>query len=389
MKIMPNYTKIILTGIATATLFLSCKRNKFEFECMPPVTIQKGDLYVTNYYLLKENAGRPEYSPDGSLISYHAPGDDGYYDCYVMNADGTNPVCLTCDMDEFSSRHAGNSSWHPSGEYIVFQGEKEDYYRDQNPAMAHPGIGFNNDVYIMKSDGSQLWQITNLKTKQKFTDKTPFTGILHPHFNNAGNKISWAERIDKGGEWGEWELVIADFEIVNNKPVVSNIERFQPGEQHLYYETNDFSMDDSKLLICGNLKEGQREIGMDLYEFDMTTHDITPLTDSFEDWDESGHYRPDQKWIAYLGSEGYTPRKGKKWYKWGKAEFWLMKADGSRKYPITSYNCPDSADYTGKRIMPAYVVWSNDGNSILAGIVIEEGKNKLKDEIWVYELSEY
>ena len=384
-----NKVRYFILLSAMLVVLDGCKRNKFEFECMEIPVLQSGDLYVANAVLLKEGAGRAEFSPDGTKISYHARGNDNYYDCYLMNTDGSGAACLTCDNSGFPGRHAGQPSWHPGGDYLTFQAEKESYYTDRNHALAHPGVGFNNDIYIMKSDGSQVWQITNLDTKQKVGDKTPFTGVLHPHFSNDGETISWSQKIDKGGEWGVWEIVVGDFAVVGGEPLVTNLRTFQPGDQHLYYETNDFNADDSKMTISANLKADQREVGMDLYEMDVITGEINALTDSFDNWDESGHYSPDQQWIAYLGSSGYTSKKGKKWYKWGKAEFWLMKTDGSRNYPITAYNCPDSDDFVNNRVMPAYVSWRADGMALLVGILVEEDDGTLRDELWRLELAVY
>ncbi|MFH2095414.1 MAG: hypothetical protein ABIJ16_06910, partial [Bacteroidota bacterium] len=314
------------------------------------------------------------------------PGDDDYYDVYIASADGSGEVCLTCGKSGYPGKHAGNASWHPSGEYLVFQAEKEEYYTDNKHALAHPGVGFNNDLYLITADGTKVWQLTDLDTKQKLSDKTPFTGVLHAHFSNNGSILSWAEKVDKGGEWGVWVIKVADFSIAGGVPVLSNIREYQPGEQDLYYETNDFSADDTKLLICGNLDSDQREIGMDIYELDIATGNLERLTNTFDKWDESGHYSPDQQWIAYISSDGYTTNKGRKWWKWGKAEFWLMKTDKSISYPITFFNCPDATEFRNQRIMPAYIVWRPDGLGLLAGIVIEEDKNELTDELIMIEL---
>ena len=74
-------------------------------------------------------------------------------------------------------------------------------------ALAAPGIGYHNDVYIINLKTNKVFQLTDLKTKMYIGDKTPSCGILQPHFSEGGNKISWSQRYEDGGDWGKWKII--------------------------------------------------------------------------------------------------------------------------------------------------------------------------------------
>lgn len=82
----------------------------------------------------------PAYSPDGTKIVFNST-RDGNYEIYIMNADGTGQTRLT---------HHSGIDWMPcftpDGKEIVFLSNRVD--------------GVNYKLWIMKTDGSNLRQIT-------------------------------------------------------------------------------------------------------------------------------------------------------------------------------------------------------------------------------------
>lgn len=125
-----------------------------------------GQTAIKNTRTLKVNAGSPDWSPGGNdYIVYHARGNDGYYDVYMMEADTTGDHCLTCNHPDLPNKHIGEPIWHPSGEWIVFKAEKEKHVLPRMGALAVPAIGFHNDVWITSRDGKKVFQLTDLKTR--------------------------------------------------------------------------------------------------------------------------------------------------------------------------------------------------------------------------------
>jgi len=83
--------------------------------------------------------GCPSWSPDGEKIAFHSD-RGGYYEIYVMNADGSGQTRLT---DNTAWDYT--PSWSPDGEKIAFAS----------------GQVSNFDIYVMNADGSGQTRLTN------------------------------------------------------------------------------------------------------------------------------------------------------------------------------------------------------------------------------------
>lgn len=316
----------------------------------------------------------------------------------MVQTAGVLPVSTWPDRDGFPRRHVGGVTWHPSGKYIVFVAQNNDAVGKRIDELATPGTGLNSNLWVMKSDGSKAWQLTDLKT-----DYTAPRGIIHPQFSNSGKKLFWAEAIGKYPDstlatknltWGLWTLAIADFVIENGIPKLKNIEKFQPGEQKAFYETHDFSSDDSRALFCGNLEKGQPLNGIDIYELNLKDKSVKKLTETFTDWDEHAHYSPDGKTICWISSAGLdTNFESLRWPDWAnylKSELWLMDNNGGNQRRITFFNKSGHPDhewfiktiYDSPGVIVADNSWSPDGKKIVTTLAFE-GPNKLIGSILV------
>lgn len=335
--------------------------------------------------LFLDEAGRPEFSPDGKQVAFHARSDDKYYDIFISDTDGSNKVCLTCNHPDLPNKHIGQPSWHPNGEWIIFQAEKKDHVMKNIHALAAPGIGYHNDIYVMQLRTKKVFRLSNLNTKSHIGDPTPACGILQPHFSSDGSLVSWSQRVDDGGEWGKWEIRIADFVVEGGTPDLIKITMYTPGVNQGYYESNDF-LNDTMLIICGNLEPNQTELGLDIYTLHIRTKDTTRLTHSLNYFDECPHPSHDGNKVCYLSTEGFEIKSNKRWWSWAKGEFWLMDPNGGNKQQITHFNTPGYPEYNGNRVIPAYITWSPDDKTILLGIAVEYKKHKLKDQIWRLQL---
>lgn len=315
---------------------------------------------------IKEDGGRVDWSHSGNnLIAFDKLGADGYFDVYVMKPDGSDENCLTDKPGLLPQKHNGQPAWHPSGEYIVFEAEKEFHYGSSNWSV--PGSGINCDLWVVTSDGNSFYQLTNLPL-------LPLRGVLHPHFSHDGSKLFWAERLGPGGMWGVWALKVADFIVDINEVRLENIRTYQPGSQHLWYESHGFSQDDAKVIFSGNLELGQNETGMDIYTLDLSTQELKRLTTTMVDWDEHAHYSPDGKKIVWMSSMGYSFDPDKMEFPlgyWGtpadlKTDYWIMNANGSDKRRLTYFNEPGHPEYIGGQAIASDCSWSPDGNKLVA-----------------------
>ncbi|MBU7025989.1 MAG: PD40 domain-containing protein [Theionarchaea archaeon] len=355
--------KNVMAVIVIVVLITGCARQGGNSRTMAITT-------VTEY-------GKSlDWCHTNNLIAFGKMGDDSYYDVYVMNPDGSNERCLTCSG--CPQRHNGNPAWHPSGEYIVFTAQNEDAVGDEIDRIAIPGRGVNCNLWVATNDGTTFWQLTNHKTS--FINPK---GIIHPQFSHDGNKLLWAERLQnkRGTSWGEWALKVADF-ISDDGCHLDNIQVYQPGETSSFYESHAFSEDDPKILFSGNLVADQLESGLDIYELDLKTQQLTRLTETFEDWDEHAHYSPDGQRIAWMSSTNLENLgitfDDLRYQTWGlklKTELWIMDANGSNKQQLTSFNDPENPEYSGNVIV-SDSAWSPDGTKIAATIAYKNLKNR-------------
>src|SRR5690606_29164319 len=131
------FTVILLLG------FVACRsdttRGRRSPTAVPPAAgdVERLASPVQSVRVLTEDGGRLDWSPNLNLIVFDRPNAEGYFQLYTMNADGSNQQCVLCDKPGAPSRHRGNPAWHPSGNWIVFQAEKEQH-RGLS-ASAHPG----------------------------------------------------------------------------------------------------------------------------------------------------------------------------------------------------------------------------------------------------------
>ncbi len=353
---------ILLTLLANG-----CTREKIQdAESRTP----KMDYHVT-ITVIKEKGGRVDWSHALNVIAFDKRGEDGFYDVYIMNPDGSNEYCLTCDT---GLHHMGNPAWHPSGEWIVFQAVNTaliPLYMDAEEVNAHtnPGAGWLNNLWVTDRRG-HFYQLTDVGNKG---------GVLHPHFSHDGSQLLWAERIGDDTT-GAWVLNIADFTITD-KPHLMNIQSFTPGVQQ-FYESHGFSPDDTKILFSGNLQKDQPLWGLDIYELNIKTQKLTPLTDTFYEWDEHAHYSPDGQKIVWMSSAGYDMNPLK-------ADFWIMDYDGSHKQQLTFFNTSTHVHYMGAPIVAADSSWGPDGQKIIAYIKTESKGLASDGSIIMIELNHY
>jgi uncharacterized protein (TIGR03437 family) len=315
-----------------------------------------GDFRVKTWKVLLDKGGRVAWSAANGLIAFDRAGPNGYYDVWTMREDGSNQVCLTCLTTALPNLHKGNPEWHPSGNYIVFQAQKAPVLLGDN--LGAPGVGINNDLWIMDAQGKQYWRVTDVPLWEG--------GVLHAHFSHAGDKLLWAERISSAsGLSGLWAMKLADVSFVSGAPVIGNIQTLTPGQRKIFYETHGFSPDDKTIFFSGSLSVGQPDSGIDVHSLELATGTLTNLTNTWNDWDEHGRPAPAGTKLVWMSSTNvYSPQLGQL-----KAEYWMMEVDGSSKNQLTWFNDPRGPDYIEGGVVAGDSDWSPDGTKLIAYLV--------------------
>jgi Tol biopolymer transport system component len=273
---------------------------------------------------------RVDWSPVRGLLVFDKTGADRYFDVYTMLPNGSAKTCLTCDR-AIPQLHIGNPAWHPSGNYILFQVQDPSLPflpPDREPIawrMTNPGWGTNNNLWLMTADATQFWQLTSVAAGM---------GVLHPHFNSDGSRLTWAEKVGLIGADQQWLIKVADLVWTGDTPSLANIVEVQPLGIDLFYETHDWSPDDSKILFSAGFPSLKV---LDLYTYELASGAVRNLTNSPDVWDEHAHYSPDGQLIVWSSSRDITTTRD---YFVPFLDYWAMSANGGNAIRLTYFNDP-------------------------------------------------
>ncbi len=353
--------------------------------------------HVTAITVIAADGGRVDWSHTIDRVAFDAKGDDGYFDVYLMSGNGKEVVSLTDGNPLAGHLHNGNPAWHPSGEYLVFQSEKTERHWGLGVPWdfvyaSQPGVGINNDLWLITVDGRHVWRLTDQPTAT--LPWQTFHAVLNPHFSDSGRKLVWTERIGGGGNWGTWVIHVADFTFAFDDekpdasvpPVLSNVRTIAAPSN--FWESHGFLPgSETHLTFAGNV-DGQHEYGSDVGVIDLAecapaaTDGVEKcahvnLTATPEEWDEAVQVTPDGGEIAWMSSNGYGIRASDPaWWTWLQTEYWVMNTDGSDKTQLTYFNKPGHPHneiFSGRRVNAADLSFSSDGSSFVGVVSVGGG----------------
>jgi len=348
---------------------IDCKKEEFPIK---PIVSKESN--IKKFSVLFNSGGRVFWVESEKLIYFDKKGRDGYVDVYVANEDGSNEKCLTCDKSGIYQENNGFPQVHPNNKYILFQSENTNLKKIPSfpkiqKFVGNPGVGINNDLWIMDKKAEKFWKLTNV---------SDLHGTLHPYFSEDGRKLVWSELREPISGVGNWVVKVGDFEIINDTPKLSNIKTIDILGEGLY-ETQTFTRDGKKVFVSFAPK-GTYYYEMEEYLIDINTLESIKLTNN-NAWDEQAKITVDGK-IIYVSSEENSRPNVK-----GlqdvintppEIDFWIMDIDGSNKKRLTYFNDLNSIDYikSDGGIGIGEFAINNDGK-----IVIGKMRKDRKDQI--------
>lgn len=363
--------------------------NKPTIKPVTEPVAPSASTQIKNIKILQEHAAHPSWSPDGKKVVFDKLNlKDYFYDIQIMDENGKILKTLT-ESSKINQRNNGWPAWHPSGNYIVFQSEEPKHYAMEDRWLTFPGTGFFVNLWATTPEGDKFWKLTDLDIKQTLLDGKVAQAIISPEFSHDGKKLMWTERYKDGGsmEWGYWQIKMADFitsgggvRLANEKIVL----RAEDICNNCNYVVNmGLFKDGNRILVAGNL-DGQHVYGMDNYIYDMATKKLVNLQNTPEYWEEGACLANNETRIIYptnINSQYKLDFNNKDWRHQPRLrEYWVMNVDGSDKQKITSFNSPDSAEYSeigqGRRMVVAECSFSPDDKKMM-GIV---GKDQRTDD---------
>ncbi|MCP4706386.1 MAG: hypothetical protein GY865_17445 [candidate division Zixibacteria bacterium] len=382
---MPKKTNLkirfILCGILCVLLVCgsSCSEDCKDSNLVIPSNIEDECEYEVKSLGKIGEGAFPRVSPDGNSITFTKE-VNSQFEVFGMNMDGTDIKCLTCNKEALKeTRNRGQSSWHPSGKYITFTAETTKYPRKGDGTTTRPGIGRNHNIWIMTSDGTFFWQVT---------DYPDNWGAIEPYFSYGGTMLHWDEEfmmekypygkpsVDKhcGCYWGPgnwmfrkgeelcaWRIKYADIVFdIDGAPVVSNTRTLDPPDNLTLIESNGFIADDTGFTASYvDLREYKTGEAGDIY-IHYLNDELERLTKSSQP-DEDPVSSPDGKMIAWKYCNKYPCE--------GDDEIYLMDSHGENKVRLTNFSDPSSDYYDPQAKQNTEISWKPDGSALVFGHV--------------------
>jgi WD40-like Beta Propeller Repeat len=299
-----------------------------------------------------------------------------------MNPDGGNKTCLTCSpSSELFNLHVGNPVWSPDGKFIVFQAQHPPSRGAAADAPDFPASGWNNDLWATDAHG-KFWPLANVGGGSG--------GVICPTFSWDGKTLAWGQRLStEPRPFGSWELAVGSFtRSGDGTPALSNIRYYTPGSNHYYYEPHSFSLDNQTLFFMGNLQPGMGKLAMDIYSFNLSTLQLTDLTNGpGDDWSEYPETMPSGKQLVYMSTKGNQPSSPGHAY----CDLWSMNYDGSNKQRLTFFNDPSSPQYIPSGVCLDVHRWNADASQL---VVYDNQvaanrftRNRATGDIWIFNVS--
>lgn len=265
-------------------------------------------------------------------VAYGKPDANGTYKIYLSDSLGNNETPLTY-AGWPTDRHQWAEEWDPTGQYLFCYVEKTTYATEANhtriPGDAIPGYGGYTDIWLLKRDGSQAWQLTNLANDYDH-------GVIHGAISQDGTLFAWTERIQRPNIWdpnlvaGAYVFKVADVTYTPT-PSFSNIRTLQPGNVLAGGEVESISPDKSTIAVYSTF-ESQSIYATPLYTVNIATGQTFKMTT--QSFSQCPTYTPDGNHFVYMTGRDCDVFP---WSLQG-ADWWIMNNDSTSKIRLTYMN---------------------------------------------------
>lgn len=306
------------------------------------------------------------WSAATNRIVYDRRGSDGLWDAYTANPDGSGEKCLTCTLSVAgpgTRSQRGAYSVSADGKYVLVTIEGRHVGEPYGMENEAPGKGTNNDIWLMRIDGSAAWQLTH-------TLQDHALGAMWASFDRTGTRMVWAQL--KGmasvlAPFGTWELKIASVSWSNGVPSLGNILTRQP-QAGRFYEPYAFTPDGSGVLMSSDYKM-PHTFAAQIWIMSIASGAMKRLSPKdvppnllaqigpFSNFNEFAQYTPDGSRIVFGRTRGDNAGM----------DYWTMRPDGSDPHRLTFTGERWSSQSLGYGNVGGFAFDPKNANRIFAG----------------------
>lgn len=290
-------------------------------------------------------------SPTGAQYLVNKNDANGVPQVYVGQTGSTNPTCITCTAvanGPAVNRWKQQPQWTPSGQWIVLAVEQPTFTppagSTQQMIEGWLECGLWMDMWAVSPDGSAWYKL------EGFEAPNPANGFTGVAFTPNGQYGVWAQIVNGDFfeyEFGQWQLIMAEFQVVNGVPSFTNPKNITPPNTD-WVEPGNFSPNGTDLVLTADtgFPNHANVQGMDQFDLNVFTGQITNLTNSPAIWDEHGVFSPDGSKIFFMSSYPYSSNALFSSVLFLKTEFMMMNKDGTGLTQISHFNVPGYPEYS-------------------------------------------
>ncbi len=378
------------------------------------------DIAVSSVEKFLSQAALDAWHPRTNEVIFMRRDNQGIWQLYKVDEMAENPQAEAVPLSTRPLRavgieptwiprvHKGASDWHPSGEWFVTEVEIPNniswkYIRTmpEARALAEPGAGWWNNLFLVKADGSLWVRLTD------FTAEDIESGVLYPKFSADGTRLCWAEKIGPARPFdrypfAQWVLKTARLDWSDGEPQLADV-RTHPVRDGAIFEPQ-FWTADNKIIFAAD--PGYARLPYPAYRLDLWEAEIgrngrlqnfKNLTRTKNFYEEQASLSPDQTLIAFMANlfdASYESRIMEAWRKSGPelnsfivqeltTDLYLMDRRGKVLTRLTYF-----ADEDWGRAHPLVTrsAWSVEGRTLLVSLTLRDNITGKKVDESIYRL---
>jgi Tol biopolymer transport system component len=323
-----------------------------------PCTLDQATATTIDSQPFLSNGYNVRWNLATNRIAFMSPGADGYYRVFTERPDGTDRFAITMNSKGLPAKHQGMVYWHPSGRYLMFIAQKEEWHGKTMFGIpdygALPGFGVHDDIWLITAYGSRSWPLTN-------EPNMPEEGELLPVFSPDGKHVAWACRQpDK-----KYKINVADF-VEAPTPHLGRIREYEPGGA-AYYETGSFTSDSRSLMYTSD-QDTHSFWRSQIYRLDLDTGKGVRLTTGNEYNEHPTVVKtPTGDWVVFMSDKQVDRYAG---HLMLGTDWWAMRIDGSgvKRLTTMSVNRKDNAENARGLAVGCTVAISPTGDYMLGDV---------------------
>jgi hypothetical protein len=258
------------------------------------------------------------------------------FEGWSARPDGSGVKLVTGARYPAGTQH-GISDVSPDGKYVLLGIERPNHWPiPDGAAVAAPGAGAYNDLWLQTADGARAWKLRDLLDAD-------VNALIWARFDGSGKRVVWSEQWKYGLPWGDWQMHVADLVWTDGVPSLSITATLRTRG---LLEPYGFTRDGRHVLFAADALAGATWNNLQIMSLPAdlkgTARRLSPRDapddGNFSNYNEFAYVMPSRDRLIYARSVGAS---------YFSLEYWTAKLDGSDARQLTSFSVAGSRWYDG------------------------------------------